>query len=268
MSVFQYTEYKEFVLQRIHEMPKAGRGEFQRLAVALQMHTTSVSQVFRGEKNLTLEQTARLCTHWGLNARESNYLITLVEVARAGTPELRKILERRLAEMREESRELKHRIPKEHTLDESDRYRFYSDWSQSAIRLLCDVPSFRNIDRIATHLGLPVASVNEAIQFLLGCGLITEEKGQFRLGPGRTFVEANSPLVRRHHANWRTKAVELHPRMKHEVDLAVTSPMTVSRDDAKRIRELLLGTTEKILAINKPSKSEGLHVLNIDWLAV
>lgn len=266
MSVFQFDNYKVFVNARVRQMPKQGRGEFQKLAITLQMHTTSVSQVFKGQKDLTLEQAARLCSHWGLNQYESNYFITLVEYERAGCSELKKILRNRMGELKKESHELKTRISKDHVLQESERFRFYSEWYYSAIRLLCDIPGFKNADHIAQYLDIPISVVSEVIRFLLSTGLVFEEKGQLKLGPGRTYLEAASSLVSRHHANWRMKAVQSYPKMKHEFDLAVTSPMTLSKDDALKVREILMGAVEQILEINKTSKSEELHFLNVDWL--
>ncbi|WP_413578537.1 TIGR02147 family protein [Bdellovibrio sp. HCB290] len=268
MSIFQYTDYKKFVNDRIKDMPKQGRGEFQRLAAALTMHSTTVSHVFKGDKDLTLEQTAGICQHWGLNPNESDYFVTMVELTRAGSPTLKKIFQTRLDEIKKSSVQLKSRIPKDIEMTEVDRSKFYSQWYFSAVRLLCDIPEYRTIDRIAQHLNIPVGKVNEVIQFLLQSGLITEEKGKFKLGPSRTYVSAESTLVHRHHGNWRVKAMDLYPRMNIEEEFALTSPMTISNEDAIKVRELLMKSVEKILAINKPSQSEELRILNIDWLKI
>jgi hypothetical protein len=56
---------------------------------------------------------------------------------------------------------------------------------------------FASIEHIAKHLALPlplplplpVPVVNEALRFLLRAGLVVEENGKLRIGPGRTFVE-------------------------------------------------------------------------------
>jgi hypothetical protein len=56
--------------------------------------------------------------------------------------------------------------------------------------------------------------------------------------------------------------------MNIEEDFALTSPMTLSREDALKVRELMMKSVEKILAINKPSSSEELRILNIDWLKI
>ncbi len=268
MSIFNFNDYKKFVNDRVSQMPKQGRGEFQKIAATLNMHSTTVSHVFKGEKELTLEQAAGLCQHWGLNPQETDYFITLVELSRAGSSSLKKIFQNRIDEIKKSSTQLRNRISKDVELSDADRAKFYSQWYFSAVRLLCDIPAFRNIDAIAEHLNIPVRKANEVLQFLLQTGLVIEERGKLKLGPGRTYIEAGSSLVHRHHGNWRVKATDVYPRMNIETDFALTSPMTISAEDALKVRELLMKSVEKILAINKPSPSEELRVLNIDWLKI
>jgi hypothetical protein len=100
MTVFEYTSYKSYVCDRIKTLPRGGYGEFRRIALALSMHTTTVSQVFRKHKNLTYEQAARLCRLWQMSELESDYFLTLVEWERAGVGELRELLEMRLRRLR------------------------------------------------------------------------------------------------------------------------------------------------------------------------
>lgn len=266
MQIFDFTNYKAFVRARVAEMPRKGRGEFARIAQALRMHTTSVSQVFRGDKDLSPEQAARLCRHWELTELESDYFLNLVELARAGAVELQALIRGRLEKIRKISHDLSHRVPKDRVLSEAERALFYSNWYYSAIRLLSDIPSTQTAESIASRLNLPRSLVAEALEFLLRVGLVVEERGRLRMGPKRTYLVANSLLVQRHHANWRQQAIARYERMDNERDLALTSPMTLSQDDALRVREVLVKTVEDIMRINTKSPSEELHVLNIDWL--
>ena len=71
-----------------------GRGEFRRISLALGMHTTLVSQVFRGRKSLTEEQAGGLARYMGLGTLETDFLLKLVQRERSGSEELRKIFDR------------------------------------------------------------------------------------------------------------------------------------------------------------------------------
>ena len=249
-------------------MPAKGRGEFQRIAIALRMHTTSVSQVFRGTKDLSPEQGVLLCQHFGLTEIETDYLTNLIELARAGTAALKEVLGKRLVHLRLRAQDLSARLPKDRVLSESDKNRFYANWYHSAIRLLCDIPEYRNVDYISSRLRLPLRTVNETLAFLLSTGLCIEEEGTIKMGVKRTFIENTSPLISRHHANWRLKCIENLDRLDIERDLALTAPMTLSREDVAKIRAVLIDAIETVMRLNTPSPSEELHCLNIDWFKV
>lgn len=50
-AIFEATDYKIFVRDFIKDKPSGGRGIFRDLANHLRVHTTFISQVFRGDKN-------------------------------------------------------------------------------------------------------------------------------------------------------------------------------------------------------------------------
>jgi uncharacterized protein (TIGR02147 family) len=265
MDIYSYTDYKKYSIDRVKMMPKRGHGEFQRIATQLGMHSTSVSHVFKGSKDLSLEQASKLCLHWGLSELESDYLISLVELARAGTLDLRKIIELRLKKIRISATNLVHRVPKSQPLSESEKSKFYSNWYYSAIRLLCDIKDYQTVDTIAQRLNLPLGVVNESLKFLLSTGLCIEEKGHYKMAFKRTFLESTSPLMARHHTNWRLKAIDHYDKWDYDTDLAFTSPMTLSINDKARVRKILHAAIEEILKFHLESPSEELQVLNIDW---
>jgi hypothetical protein len=49
-------------------------------------------------------------------------------------------------------------------------------------------------------------------------------------------------------------------------DFAFTAPITLSRADFARVRELLVEAVTGVTAIVEPSEPQTLAVLNIDWL--
>ncbi|MBI1861558.1 MAG: hypothetical protein HYR96_11635 [Deltaproteobacteria bacterium] len=93
ISVFQYTEYKSFVLEAARLL--GGRGQFRKMALHLGVHPTLITLIFRGDRHLTSDQAADLCSYLHLSEIESDYFVTLVELQRAGRPGLRQLLERR-----------------------------------------------------------------------------------------------------------------------------------------------------------------------------
>lgn len=88
IQIYDFLNYKEYILQVIANMPKP-RGQFRRFAAAMRVHTSMVSQVLRGNLELTLEQGLLLAEHLSLGKRETEYLLFLILYSRAGSVNLK-----------------------------------------------------------------------------------------------------------------------------------------------------------------------------------
>lgn len=264
--VFDYDDYKKFVRDLVQHMPHGGRGQYRRMAAQLRVHTTLISHVFRGSKDLTAEQACALTSFLALEELDADYFLALVERSRAGSQALKSTIDRRLTTLRERYQRLEHRLPGARTLSREERGTFYSQWYYSAVRLAASLPEMKDAEAIAARLDLPVALVRQALTFLLDAGLLVREKeGGFRLAAKRTHLGAGSPLAAAHHRNWRVQSMTRYESMTSR-DFAFTSPISLSRADFARIRALLVEAVANVAKIVEPSSCESLAVLNIDWL--
>jgi plasmid maintenance system antidote protein VapI len=265
MKIFEFADYRDFVTQTVRSLPKRGRGELLKIARHLEIHSSTLSQVLSGIKHFTLDQACALADYFGFNDLETQYLLHLVELERAGTPRLRATLKKHLLRLQQQSRALSAMIPGKKTLSEEQKAIFYSNWFYTGIWALTSISGYQTSDAISRYFGLPKQLVNGVISFLLSTGLCVEESGLLR--PGTTYVhlEADSPLIGRHHASWRQKAVERHPILA-ENEIAYSSPMSISLEDAQKVRKLILGWVEQVNKLREPSPCEVLYFLNIDWV--
>ncbi|MCM2279215.1 MAG: DUF4423 domain-containing protein [Oligoflexia bacterium] len=265
MRIFDFTDYRPFVSRTVRALPKSGRGEFLKIAMHLKIHSSTLSQILSGVKQFTLDQACALADYFGFDELETQYLLNLVELERAGTELLRSTLRKQLTSLREKSRELSAVIPGKRTLSEEEKAIFYSNWFYTGIWALTSIPGYQNVDAIIGYFGLPRVLVNRVISFLVSTGLCIEENGLLR--PGTTYVhlEADSPLIGRHHSSWRQKAMERHPVLT-DSEIAYSSPMSISKDDAERIRKLIVEWVKDVNKIRDPSPCEALYFLNIDWI--
>ena len=265
MSIFDFESYKVFLLDRIKSMPLSGKGQVLRIAEALKVHPTRISQMLRGPVELTAEQGCLLAQYLGLNDLESEYLVTLIQLERAGSSTLRKLTLKQLERLKSQSHELITRVPVDQVLADQERALFYSSWFYSGIRLLCTLPRFRSIDSIADHFEIPRSKVREVVDFLLSTGLCVEEKGEILIGPRMTHLEASSPFAAKHHVNWRLKALQRHERLSDR-ELVYTCPVSISKADQLRIRELLVNVISDFTrSVSKSEPEETLSCLTIDW---
>jgi uncharacterized protein (TIGR02147 family) len=265
--IFEFIDYRSFVQRRLKQMPRAGRGQLLRMAQHLKVHPTLVSQVFKGSREFTLEQACLLCDFFGLTDFETDYFLVMVELERAGNEKLRRVLRQRMERLKRESRQVASRLPPTATLSDDQKATFYSSWHYSAVRQLSSIEDLQSVEAIAEYLELPMAQARRIATFLVSCGLCVEEKGRLKMGPLRTHLPADSPLIARHHANWRLKAIERHERMS-DAELAFTAPLSISAKDFGKVREILLNAIEQSSKVVEGSEPEKVACLNIDFLEV
>jgi uncharacterized protein (TIGR02147 family) len=264
MSVYEFDDYKEYFNNWVESLPKQGHGEYRRLAMALNISTTMVSQVFKGEKEVSLELACDLCEYLNLTEEETDYFLLLVEFRRAGTTKLQKRLQKQIRDRQEKARKLENRLKKEVALTEEARSIFYSSWIYSGIRMLASCEGFNDAAVMAQRLHLPRNQVQKALDFLVSYGLLIQKKGHFELGPTRIYLGSSNILASRQHQNWRLQGFA---KMTHEEsnNLFYTGPMSLSKEAADLIRQDISNLIDKTLKIVGPSTSETTRCLSIDW---
>jgi uncharacterized protein (TIGR02147 family) len=267
MSVYDFDEYKPLILGILKKMPQEGYGQFRKMAAHLQVNSVIISQIFKGNRELSPEQALDLSQYFGFSEMETEYFVLLVQKERAANHRLKSHLQTRIAKIREQSKDLKSRLPQDQQLSDEAKAIFYSNWYYSGIRLLSSIPGFQNVDSIAEHFGLPRAHVKKATDFLLTHGLCVEEKGLLKMGPKVTHLESSSPLIARHHSNWRLRSMNSAENLSKE-ELMYTAPMSLSEKDFEWVRARLVELIESVVGRAKESDSERLACLNVDWIAV
>jgi uncharacterized protein (TIGR02147 family) len=267
MRISDFKDYRVFIRHRIEQLPRKGHGQFKKMADFLGIQTSMLSQIMAGHREMNAESASLLCEFFGLSDLESDIFLCLVQLARAGNPRLRTQLERQLKALYVQNEKIEKRIPKERELDESTKSVFYSQWYYSGIRLATALDGCNTVEAISDRLQLPRALVTRVLEFLVNNGLCVQNDEKLSYGPQSTHVSAESPLVTRHHANWRLKTMEGFEGLGPS-ELLFTSPVAVSRKDAEVIRRKLLDTIDEWAKIADRSPSEKLMCLNIDWIEI
>lgn len=267
MRVFDFDDYREIIQGRLKLPEWRVRGAKSKLARFSGIKSASLSQVLHGSRMLTPEQGERVCAYFDFTELETRYFLNLLLGERAGTSHLRAMYERERKKLRASARDLSQVLKKDKELTDEERVIFYSSWHYSAIRNLCAIKGYQSVTEIAQYLGLARSKVAQAVEFLLRAGLCSEKGGLLSPALKYTHLEASSPFVSRHHANWRLKAMSRHEMMESS-ELAFSSPMTLSKADAEKVRQALVEMIKRINQIRDPSPSETLWCLGLDWFRV
>lgn len=268
MKLFDAADYRAYLEFYIKNKPKKGHGFKLKIAEALSVHPTLITQILKGHKTFSIEQAYLLVQFLEMSDLEKDYFITLVEYDRAGSVSLKKFIERRLLKLRQESEKVKNRVHSYASMSEADQALFYSQWYYSAIRLSCGINEKVNSKSLSKNFNLPIELVEKITNFLLSRGLIVEKEDKtFNRGPQNTFLPADSPLISRHHMNWRMKAIERHPRLETD-ELAFSAPLTIAEKDLSEVKKMCLDFIQEISKKVSSSEAEKLACINIDWFMV
>ncbi|MES2856084.1 MAG: TIGR02147 family protein [Bdellovibrionota bacterium] len=265
--VFEYFDYRKYLKDHIDSLPKGGRGQLTQIAKHLNTSSVLVSYVFNGTRDFSSEQAIEVAEYLGLLELESDYFCLLVQLSRAGSAKLENKIKRQLAKVRVEAQHLKSRVVQDLELTEEARARFYSNWYYSGIRLASSIEGLNTVDALSNHFKLPRPRVREVLEFLVQYGLCTEKNGEYTMGGRRTHLESTSPLISRHHANWRIKAFENFEDLAPE-EIFYTGPMAVSKEAMAEVRKDIANLIDRMVKTVGDSKSEELACLNIDFFKV
>lgn len=267
MAIYQYDSYKKWVNDQIQAMPKAGRGQYRRLAEHLHTNSAIITQVFKGERELTPEQALLLADFFGLSKTEQRFLILLVNYSRAGSFNFKNILKEEIEEQRTASTKIKNRVPPSQALSEQAKLLLYSNWYYLATWSLTAIEGIDTIEAISERLHLSKKRIRDVVEFLKQHALITEVNSKLKVGPTLLHLEDESPMIAQHHQNWRLQAFKKYAEPK-TYDTFYTAPVTLSESDAKILRENVLRFISESVKLVKSSPSEKLYCLCLDWFEV
>jgi uncharacterized protein (TIGR02147 family) len=263
-SVFEYDDYKAFLLARIESSANGGRGVRRELAEFIGCQVAYVSHVLAGERHFNLEQVEAASRFFSLREDETEFLFLLLEHQRSGTNELRRNLSKRIEVKRGDYREIQKRIRVHTEISSLDQATYYSSWHYQAIHSLLTIAEFRTADRIASRLQIPSERVVQVLSFLIEKGLAKEAGGIYEPTAKEIHLPRTSPLISKLHGNWRVQSLQSLDRSNAD-DYHYSGLVTLSEVDMKKVREVMMKALANAVEIVKPSKEEKLCVLAMDF---
>lgn len=269
-SLFEISDYKAYLTLKLEELRREKRGERTRLAEAMTCNVAYISQVLSGNAHLSLEQAERASRFFHHSKAEEDYFLLLVQLGRAGSPQLRKYFDGKLEAIREANRDLKTRLNYQKTLADEDRATYYSSWYYTAIHFLASIEGMGNPKLISEYLGLSSLRTLEVLQFLTARGLVEQdENGNYKTGPTNIHLGSDSPMLPRHHSNWRMQAIaDIEKGDSPKNHLHYSSVITLSAADIPKVREALVQAIENVRGIVRPSASEKLYCYTLDLFEI
>ncbi len=260
--IFDYTNYRKYLDAQLSP-PIGVRGAKSGLCKHLNCQTGFLSQVLGGQSNFSLEHAILTSEYLKHSSEEEKYFLLLVEYEKAGSARLKKYFQKEIDSILKSRNEIGNRITINNELTKEMQDVYYSHWLYSAIHVLCSIPMYQTLDQICDKLRIERQRALKILDFLTQQKLVVTSRGYYRMGPARIHLRNDSPFILRHHVNWRLKVIEELGR-GIEDNLHYSSVMTLSKDDFKKIKNILLDAIERTEKIMAPSKEEICCIMNFD----
>jgi len=263
-SVFDFTDYKKYIGELADVEP---RGFKKKLAELANCQTAYVSHVLNGHAHFSWEQAEAISTGIGHTHAEKEFFLLIVKYSTAGTPSLRKFVKSRLDTIRDSYLSIKERVRVKDTLSREDQAKYYSAWYIAAVHVMLTIPKFQTREALATHLKLSPMIVADTLDFLISVGLAVRNGSKYAAGLASIHLEKESPLISKHHTNWRMAAVRALENGTSD-NLHYSSVFTISETDFQKIRGDLVKAIEKNVATIKDSPEETTVAMTLDLFRI
>lgn len=272
LSIFDFKNYKTYLTAvSAHAVGGKNRGMKSSLATAAGCQPAYLSRVFSGAAHLSLEQAEGISSYLGHSQDEERMFLTLLQYNRAGTKRLRDYFDRELVELRRARNILEVRFKVGNALSTADQQTYYSSWLYVAAHVLVSIPSLQTKEALSNHLGIPLRKIGEVLEFLAGTGLVEERDRRYTMGKTRVHLGNGSPLIGKHHVNWRIQAMRSLDRdssRQDNEDLHYSSIVSLSAVDFTRLKSRLIEVIEEFNSVVKDSPEEAGACLALDFFGI
>lgn len=263
ISPYDFETYKAYLGVRITQEAADDRSYRARLSEHIRCQQSYLSQVMNGAPDFTLEQAHRLNQFLHHDKAEAKYFLVLVEMARAGTKELREFFREQATEAKQARFHLKSRLKQTEEISPEAQHTYYSTWFYSAIYIILMIPKYQSIPAIANRFNLPEELVVKVLNFLEESGLVEVKGGKYLPTKKRIHLDRNSIFIQRHHINWRSQALQSVEKNLSD-DMHFSTVVSLSLSDFEKVKEIFVQAIENAREIIRPSPEEEIVAITID----
>ena len=266
-EIYSFSDYRKY-LRAVIKHNSDVWGYQTRLAEAAGCQRSFLSQVLSGKSGLTLDHAAGASQYLNLSEDEAHYFLDLINLDRAATQTLKKMISERLENQKSKREHLGTRFSEQtFSSSEFNEQIYYSSWHFAAIHILTGIPEFQTANAIASRLGISIHSVNATLNKLREMQLVDQDrKGQWKISNRRIHLAKESPMSFANHQNWRQQALLDLPTDHHAVHYTAVHSMAVI--DFPRFKSILLKAIDETRSLVIQSQSEELTCFTCDFFTV
>lgn len=268
-NIFNCMDYRAFL---VHKLGGEGKrtGSKTKLALELDIKSSYLSRILKGDSDLTLEQAYRCCGFLKLESLEIRYFVELVSYSRAGTYDLKNLHKENLERLKLESEKIEKRLNEPDKLSEEDSMKYYSRWLYLAVHVAVSIPDLQTKESLQRKFDVEREELEPILDFLISSNIINfdEKLNKYSVGNTYTHIGSKSDLIFNHHYNWRLKSLEAITKNTEKNNLHYSGVFSLSKSDAEQLKENFIKLINQHVEAIKPSPEETMYCQVIDFFEV
>ncbi len=267
ISPLKYSNYKEY-LKKLVAAPGRERGFQSLMAKAMNCQAAYLSQVLRGNVELTEDHGLKLSQFLKLNPLEADYFILLLRHSRAATPELRAYLEAKRSELIAHEDELQNIVRAKGARDsEAFIAKYFASWIPSTLHIATSSANLQTVEQLAERFHLVAVVVEENLAFLEKFNLVKRVGAKWKFSGESIHLPKASAMNEPYQVSLRTQVIK-SIQAKGSKDLHFSSVFTIDKKIYKDILEVCNRAIEDTHKMIHESGTEEVYSICVDLFRV
>lgn len=266
LNLFEFSNCLEFLKKLVKLRAEAGQTQAE-LARAMGCQAAYFSQALRARVDLTEDHMIRLCHYLHLDRAESEYLLLLLRLSRAGSQALREHLEAERLRLQCERSELDRRLSSRKISTDELALFYCASWIPGAVHVATSCPQYRTPEAIAQRFGLRVEEVREFLGKLERFGLVSRKKNAWWHEKGSLHLLKGSPVELMYQASHRLLALRSLPHRDNH-DLHYSAVFASNEPALRGLREQLISYIQGMHRKIEPTSSEEVYAMSFDLFRI
>jgi uncharacterized protein (TIGR02147 family) len=233
MALERYLTYRNFLVDELKKRQTQDRNySLRAFAKELNVRSSRLSEILSGKVGLSEERALHIAQSLKISDEETKIFVDLVQSTHGRGVVTKKLAAERLRQRFPEARQL-----------QLDEIEVIADWYHSAmLELIKSDNSDHSVPYMSRRLGVPEATVQEAVERLLRLGLVAPEGAGFKLGHEHRTTVSNIPssAIRECHRQILQKAENsLEARAVGERDFSALM-FSIQKHQVPALKEFLM----------------------------
>jgi len=243
MNLYIENDYRKIIVALVEERRELDKmTSFQSVAEFARMPKSYLSKVIHGTADLNPDQLYLVSKYFDLSEEEQRYLEQLLDLARCGLEDRRKVLLKRIRAVQNERLDARHHIKANLAkTDNSLANEYYLDPLVQIVHVCLAVPRLQaDLKVLASALQIPPARVITAVSVLERLGIVERKNHKYKILIDSLHIPTDSALYHSWLFQLRSLALQRQHYMRDKNNYDFSVVFSADEDVQQSIRSRFL----------------------------